>query len=70
MLYHIPKLIIEEENDDILQLSEENEVRSAIFELNENSASHPDSFTGAFFQNCWDIIGEDITRLVQAFLWS
>lgn len=38
-----------------------------FFYLIENSASGPDEFTGTFFQKCWDIIGHDITRLVQAF---
>lgn len=27
-------------------------------------------FTGVLFQNCWDIIGQDISRLVQAFFYG
>lgn len=43
------------------------EVRKVVFELNMNSASGPDGFTSVFYQCCWVIIGEDITRMVRAF---
>lgn len=38
-----------------------------VFELNGDSASGPDGFSGLFFQICWDIIGDDITRTVRIY---
>lgn len=49
------------------RLPDESEVRGVVFNLNGNSACGPDEFTGEFFQSCWDIVGEDITRTIRAF---
>lgn len=68
MLQHIPKIITKEENEEMVRFSDNEEVLAAVKGLNENSASGSDSFTGSFFRHCWDIVGEDITRLVQVFL--
>lgn len=38
MLNHIPKLITDEENEEMVLLPEEQKVREAVFGLNENSA--------------------------------
>lgn len=38
MLNHIPKLIIDEENEEMVLFPEEQKVREAVFGLNENSA--------------------------------
>lgn len=57
----------EEDNENIITLPDEKEVRTAVFSLNGSSACRPDGFTGAFYQDSWDIIGNDFTRLVKAF---
>ncbi|WMV40714.1 hypothetical protein MTR67_034099 [Solanum verrucosum] len=46
---------------------EEEDVKEAVFSLNSESASGPDGFSGKFFQACWEIIKEDIVKLVIAF---
>lgn len=51
----------------MVELLDENEVHGVVFSLNKNSASGPDGFTGAFYKECWDIVGSDIIRLVRAF---
>lgn len=43
-------------------------VREAVNSLSGDSASGPNGFSGLFFQKCWEIIDEDVTRLVEAFL--
>lgn len=48
----------------------EKEVHNAMIGLNENSASGPDGFSISFFRYCWEIVGEDITRLIQAFFYG
>lgn len=35
--------------------------------MNPNSAAGPDGFNGMFFQNCWEIIKEDVLMAIQAF---
>lgn len=67
MLTHIPKLITDEDNEEMIKLPNLDEVKRVVFELNGDSACGPDGFSGLFFQKCWDIIGEDITRVVRAF---
>ncbi|KAH0757928.1 hypothetical protein KY290_021421 [Solanum tuberosum] len=67
LLQHIPRLISEEQNEEMFQLPRKEEVRKVVFKLNGENASGPDCFSGSFFQHCWEIIGEDLTRLVKAF---
>jgi len=43
------------------------EVKKVVFGLNKDSTSGPDGFSGHFFQDCWDIIKEDVTNMVRAF---
>ncbi|XP_075087618.1 uncharacterized protein LOC142169628 [Nicotiana tabacum] len=40
------------------------EVKATIFGLNGNSSSGPDGFTGLFYQECWEIICNDIHNMV------
>ena len=49
MLENIPRRISEEENEEIIRLSEQKEVRRVVFELSENNACSPDGFSGNFF---------------------
>ncbi|XP_049388501.1 uncharacterized protein LOC125852861 [Solanum stenotomum] len=67
ILQHIPKLISKEQNEEMHKLPSIEEVRNVVFTLNVESAPGPDGFSGKFFQHCWEIIGEDLTRLVKAF---
>lgn len=65
---HIPSLISEEENEEIVKLPKIEEVRKRyFFNLNGSSACGPDDFTRSFYQTCWDIIGKDITRMARTF---
>ncbi|KAG5616263.1 hypothetical protein H5410_016087 [Solanum commersonii] len=67
MLDYIPRSISNAENEDMIRPPEKEEVKRVVFELDGNSACGPDGFSGLFFQTCWDIIGDDITKLVRAF---
>lgn len=44
------------------------EVRKAFFYLNPSKAPGPNGFTTLFFQDAWDIMGEEITRVVLGVL--
>ena len=41
----------------------EEEVRLAVFQLNKEKAFGPDGFTIAIYQECWDVIKEDLMRV-------
>ncbi|RVW72039.1 putative ribonuclease H protein [Vitis vinifera] len=45
----------------------EEEVRMAVFQLNKEKAPGPDGFTIAVYQECWDVIKEDLMRVFFEF---
>ncbi|RVX13392.1 Transposon TX1 uncharacterized 149 kDa protein [Vitis vinifera] len=45
----------------------EKEVRKAVFQLNKEKAPGPDGFTIAVYQECWDVIKEDLMRVFFEF---
>ncbi|KAH0696110.1 hypothetical protein KY290_013471 [Solanum tuberosum] len=63
MLDLIEKSITEEENEEMVRLPEQDEVKRVVFELNGSSAHGHDGFSGLFFQICWEIVGGDIIDL-------
>lgn len=67
MIDHIPRMINEDQNEEVIKIPNQEEVKKIVFELNGSSACGPDDFTGLFFQYCWDIVGEDVTKIVQVF---
>ena len=45
----------------------EEEISTAIFQLDRDKAPGPDGFTIAVFQDCWDVIKEDLVRVFAEF---
>ena len=45
----------------------EEEISKAIFQMDRDKASGPDGFTIAVFQDCWDVIKEDLVRVFAEF---
>ncbi|RVX05720.1 Transposon TX1 uncharacterized 149 kDa protein [Vitis vinifera] len=45
----------------------EEEISKAIFQLDRDKAPRPDGFTIAVFQECWDVIKEDLVRVFAEF---
>ncbi|RVW26228.1 Transposon TX1 uncharacterized 149 kDa protein [Vitis vinifera] len=43
------------------------EIFNAIFRLDRDKASRPDGFTIAVFQDCWDVIKDDLVRVFAEF---
>ncbi|KAL6334471.1 hypothetical protein AAG906_016011 [Vitis piasezkii] len=43
----------------------EEEISKAIFQLDRDKAPGPDGFTIAVFQDCWDVIKEDLVRTIE-----
>nr|XP_016495997.1 PREDICTED: uncharacterized protein LOC107815006 [Nicotiana tabacum] len=67
---HVPWLIDEEQNAKLISMPTREEIKHVVLGLNGESAGGPDSFIGAFYHSCWDIIGEDIFRMVTAFFYG
>ncbi|KAJ9693494.1 hypothetical protein PVL29_012324 [Vitis rotundifolia] len=45
----------------------EEEISKAIFQLDRDKAPGPDGFTIAVFQDCWDVVKEDLVRVFAEF---
>ncbi|XP_059289392.1 uncharacterized protein LOC132042904 [Lycium ferocissimum] len=60
-------MITPEQNAEFIANPTKDEVKHAVFVLNNASAGGPDGYTGMFFQACWDIIGDDIYNMVWDF---
>lgn len=67
MVQHIPLIITGEDNLLLNSLPIAEEIKKVMFTLNVNSTWVPDDFTSHFYQSCWDIVGQDIIRLVHSF---
>ena len=46
------------------------EIKAAIFDIEDNKAPGPDGFTSKFFKASWNIIGDDVCRAVKEFFTS
>ncbi|KAH0772342.1 hypothetical protein KY290_016323 [Solanum tuberosum] len=68
MLEELPRVITSNMNEEMEAMPTIDEVRRAVMGLNKNSAGGPDGMTGAFYQSSWEIIGEDIHKMVKAFV--
>ncbi|KAL0298214.1 UNVERIFIED_CONTAM: hypothetical protein Scaly_3070300 [Sesamum calycinum] len=55
------------QNDDGHILTEEHEIKDALFDINEDSAPGPDGFSSSFFKATWAVIGEDVCRAIMEF---
>ena len=42
------------------------EVKTVVFNLSPDKSPGPDGFQAFFFQKCWDILGEDLWRAIEA----
>ena len=47
-------------NLELLRPFEANEVREAIFDMHSNKSPGPDGMNPGFFQEYWDIVGENV----------
>ncbi|XP_059284862.1 uncharacterized protein LOC132038160 [Lycium ferocissimum] len=70
LLRVIPSLINHEQNMQLCSYPTKEEVKEAVFALSGDSASGPDGFTGVSYQQCWDIVGNDVHAVVLSFFYG
>lgn len=46
----------------------EDEVKAAVWDCGSSKSPRPDGFNLGFFQDCWDIIKENLLRVLDEFL--
>ena len=46
------------------------EIKNAIFSINDSKAPSPDGFTSLFFKKAWSIVGSDVTEAMESFFNS
>lgn len=66
-LAFVPSQISTEDNLSLLRPITSEEVKSAVFALDPDSALGSDGFPGRFYQSCWDIIASDLLNAVEEF---
>lgn len=76
LLDHIPNMISTDTNDFLCTHPDHEEIKKAIFMMNGGSVYAPNGLPDLFYQSpdrlpglvywtCWDIVGGDITKIVQ-----
>ncbi|KAL9661853.1 hypothetical protein QQ045_026681 [Rhodiola kirilowii] len=55
------------QNTHLIRILDEQEVKSAVTNMNPASSPGPDGYTGKFFQSCWNIIKDDLVATVKGF---
>lgn len=62
---HIPKIINEDHNNQLLQPISLKEVEDAMAQLKDGKAPGPDGFTANFFHEFWELIKVEVWDLVE-----
>eukprot|EP00253_Pinus_taeda_P027103 PITA_27103 len=62
---HIPKIITEDQNQNLLKQVSMQEVEEAMAQLKDGKAPGRDGFTSNFFHEFWDLISTEVLDLVE-----
>jgi len=61
----IPRIINEDTNSKLTREVTQQEIKEALDQMNPDKAPGPDGFTARFYQQCWNIIKKDLTKMIQ-----
>uniref|UniRef100_A0A803PFM8 Reverse transcriptase domain-containing protein n=1 Tax=Cannabis sativa TaxID=3483 RepID=A0A803PFM8_CANSA len=56
-----------QENEMLLEIPSEEEIKLQVFQMHPLKAPGPDGFSGCFFRRCWEIVKTDVITFVQEF---
>lgn len=63
----ITRTISEEQNNTLLEAVSDKEVKEAVFHMHPDKAPGPDGMTPAFFQRNWNVVGNEVIKMVRNF---
>ncbi|XP_055800396.1 uncharacterized protein LOC129869819 [Solanum dulcamara] len=63
----ILKIVTDQQNELLHSIPTKEELKEVVFSMSLTLAAGPDGMSGKFFQSCWDIISDDLLKLVQHF---
>lgn len=63
----IPKIVTDEINNELTTSVSISKLTNVVFSLGHDKAPGPDNWNGAFFQNNWEIIKQEVMEAVQNF---
>ncbi|XP_042988728.1 uncharacterized protein LOC122316263 [Carya illinoinensis] len=64
----VNKLITHDMNQQLMKRCSVEEVRVAVFDMNPFGSPGPDGFSAGFYQDNWQIVGEEVSAAVQEIL--
>ena len=64
----VPRKVTDEMNSTLTTAYSQEEVKKALFMMHPDKSPGPDGFTAGFYQRHWELIGNDISTAVLAFL--
>jgi len=64
----VPRKVTDEMNSALTTAYSQEEVKKALFMMHPDKSPGPDGFTAGFYQRHWELIGNDISTAVLAFL--
>ncbi|XP_042492960.1 uncharacterized protein LOC122072648 [Macadamia integrifolia] len=67
LLQVIPNEVNREDSSILEAIPSREEIKKVVWGLDPDSSSGPDGFLGAFFKQCWEIVGDDFCGAVIAF---
>eukprot|EP00253_Pinus_taeda_P020601 PITA_20601 len=68
LLSNIPLLVSSEDNSALTQPITEEEIIKVIWSMDSDKAPGPDKFTIHFYKTCWEIIKEDLLKMIKGFM--
>ena len=69
-LSQVPSTITGDMNDNLTAPVSEWEIKLALFAMHPEKAPGPDGMTALFYQKFWDIVKDDLTLMVNKFLFE
>ncbi|XP_042486027.1 uncharacterized protein LOC122066276 [Macadamia integrifolia] len=67
LLQCIPNVLEEWDRGRLDGIPSDTEIKSAVWDLDPDSAPGPNGFPGAFYKSCWDIISSDVCKAIRWF---
>jgi hypothetical protein len=67
---HIPRLVTEEQNNNLNKPIAKEENDQVIQEMPNGKAPGPDGFTVELFKSCWEVVKHDVYRVGGDSRWS